>query len=159
MAVCHTIIIDVKTGKYNASSPDELALVEAAKSFGFEFKGIDSKNVMTIHERNTGKDLKYELLNICEFTSTRKRMSVIVRDLSNDEIRLFCKGADSVIEERLSVESITGEVFSKTKHYVDEFAKEGLRTLLLAERVLGEEHYNDWNQRYVEATMAIENRE
>lgn len=48
MAVCHTIIIDVKTGKYNASSPDELALVEAACSFGFEFTGIDSNDIMTI---------------------------------------------------------------------------------------------------------------
>ena len=39
LAVCHTIIIDHNTGNYNASSPDELALVNAAKKFGFEFKG------------------------------------------------------------------------------------------------------------------------
>jgi len=31
LAFCHTIIIDEKKGTYNASSPDELALVNAAK--------------------------------------------------------------------------------------------------------------------------------
>lgn len=41
LALCHTIIIDEKKGIYNASSPDELALVNAAKQFGFEFKGRD----------------------------------------------------------------------------------------------------------------------
>jgi phospholipid-transporting ATPase len=41
LSVCHTIIIDAKKGTYNAASPDELALVNAAKQFGFEFKGFD----------------------------------------------------------------------------------------------------------------------
>ena len=59
MAVCHTIIIDVKTGKYNASSPDELALVEAARSFGFEFTGIDSNDIMTIKQEKTSFEHKF----------------------------------------------------------------------------------------------------
>ena len=51
MAVCHTIIIDQRTGEYNASSPDELALVEAAKKFGFEFIGKDASNIITVHDK------------------------------------------------------------------------------------------------------------
>jgi len=41
LSFCHTIIFDEKKGSYNGSSPDELALVYAAKQFGFEFKGKD----------------------------------------------------------------------------------------------------------------------
>lgn len=43
--------------------------------------------------------IRYEILTVLEFTSARKRMSVIVRD-PNGKIKLFCKGADSVIYER-----------------------------------------------------------
>lgn len=46
MALCHSIILDERTGRYNASSPDELALVNAAKFFGAEFVKRDEENVM-----------------------------------------------------------------------------------------------------------------
>lgn len=44
--MCHTVVADLKEGKtlYNASSPDELALVNAAKYFGYVFKGRDDDN-------------------------------------------------------------------------------------------------------------------
>lgn len=76
LSLCHTIVIDEKTGRYNASSPDELALVNAAKFFGAEFKKRDEENNMIVNFN--GEELKFKLLNILEFTSTRKRMSVIV---------------------------------------------------------------------------------
>ena len=100
LAACHTIIIDTKKGKYNSSSPDELALVNAAKQFGFEFAERDSDDNIIIKQRN-GKTLKYKLLSVCEFTSTRKRMSCIFRD-PKGKIVLMCKGADAVIELRLT---------------------------------------------------------
>jgi phospholipid-translocating ATPase len=56
---------------------------------------------MCVNEKSTGKILKYKLLNVLEFTSTRKRMSVIVED-QNGNKTLMCKGADSIIKERLS---------------------------------------------------------
>jgi magnesium-transporting ATPase (P-type) len=78
LALCHTIILDERTGKYNASSPDELALVNAAKFFGVIFKKRDEDNNMVVSFRGT--ELKYKLLNILEFNSTRKRMSVVIQD-------------------------------------------------------------------------------
>lgn len=78
LALCHTIVIDERTRKYNASSPDELALVNAAKFFGAEFLKRDEDNNMLI--RLNGRELSYRLMNILEFNSTRKRMSVIVED-------------------------------------------------------------------------------
>jgi len=52
LACCHTIIIDEKKGSYNSSSPDELALVNAAKQFGYEFAKRDGENKITILNKN-----------------------------------------------------------------------------------------------------------
>jgi len=113
LSVCHTIIIDGKKGTYNAASPDELALVNFAKQFGFEFKGFDKQDKITILVKKTGKLHKYELLHVCEFTSTRKRMSVIVKNESG-KIIVMCKGADSVIYELLSKQSTSSNVYKET---------------------------------------------
>ena len=78
LALCHTVVSETKDGKilYNASSPDELALVNAAKYFGVVFKKRDEDNNLVIDFR--GRILKYKLLNVLEFNSTRKRMSIII---------------------------------------------------------------------------------
>lgn len=133
LAVCHDIIIDEKKGVYNAASPDELALVNAAKQFGYEFAGMDGDDVMTVKTPNG--DLKFKRLNICEFTSTRKRMSVIVED-KDGRIILMCKGADSVITDRLSKESLSSKIFIETDRIVTRYANEGLRTLYLSQKIL-----------------------
>jgi len=101
LAVCHTVIIQSKRGQmfYNASSPDELALVNAAKYFGVVFKGRDDANFVEIDM--FGKTIKYELLNVIEFTSSRKRMSVIVKT-EEEKIIVMTKGADSIIYPRLT---------------------------------------------------------
>jgi len=110
LSCCHTIIIDPNTKKLNAASPDELALVNGAKQFGYEFKDqIDDKYI--ILDKRNNKELEYQLLNVCEFTSTRKRMSCILRDLQTNEIILMTKGADSVIESLLTKESLNSEEF------------------------------------------------
>ena len=62
---------------YNAASPDELALVDGAKQQGFEFIGREPDNILVIKD-SQGYTLKYKVLNVLEFNSTRKRMSVIV---------------------------------------------------------------------------------
>ena len=103
LACCHSIIIDKKQGKYNASSPDELALVNFAKQSGYVFSSKIG-DVITIENKTNKDDIKeitFTLLSICEFTSDRKRQSCIYR--TNDgKIKLMCKGADSVIESILS---------------------------------------------------------
>lgn len=110
MGLCHTVLLD--RGTYNAASPDELALINASKQFGFEFKGLDADDKYTCDEKdkdgNLVKSHKYDLMNICEFDSTRKRMSVILRD-ENGQVILMCKGADSIILDRMSEESKKSE--------------------------------------------------
>jgi len=81
LAICHTIIVDEKNGTlvYNASSPDELALTNAARHFGLKFNDRDEDGNMLLYNRFTDQVERFELLNVIEFTSTRKRMTVIVR--------------------------------------------------------------------------------
>jgi len=158
LACCHTIVIDEKKGTYNAASPDELALVNAAKQFGFEFKGIDNDDNMMILDKDSNEIHRYQLLNVCEFTSTRKRMSVILRD-PQGRIVLMCKGADSVVMERLSQASLNGEVLSKTQTFVTQYAETGLRTLFLSERYIDQKEYDIWSAKSQEAKLAIKDRE
>ena len=77
LAVCHTVVIDKNKGVYNAASPDELALVEGAKAHGFTFVGRETDNVIHVTDPK-GYSFRYKVLNVLEFNSTRKRMSIIV---------------------------------------------------------------------------------
>jgi len=93
--------------------------------------------------------LEYELLNTLEFTSTRKRMSVILRDRQSSQILLLCKGADSIIKARLDPnDNETGKFMRLTQTHVDAFANEGLRTLLLAKKKIDESYYQEWNMKF-----------
>lgn len=140
LACCHTIIIDARKGTYNAASPDELALVNAAKQFGYEFSDRDKNDNIIIKDKRNKTSYKYKLLNVCEFTSTRKRQSCIFRD-PKGKIIIMCKGADAIIADLLSRDSKVSQVYLKTQKYVDEYAKTGLRTLFLAEKYLDENTY------------------
>ena len=61
LAVCHTIIVELKDGniQYNASSPDELALTNAARYFGIEFTERNSDNMIIINDKNNNMVYKY----------------------------------------------------------------------------------------------------
>jgi magnesium-transporting ATPase (P-type) len=149
LGICHTVIAEEKedkTGKpftmYNASSPDELALVNGARHFGFAFKERDDNSNMVIEHTRTGAVSKYELLNVIEFDSARKRMTVIVRTPDN-RVMVVCKGADSIIEKRLR----PGQALLKTTNqYLEDYANQGLRTLLICYKYVTDEFYQDWSK-------------
>lgn len=160
LSTCHTVIPEVNevdgTLKYQAASPDEGALVQGAADRGYKFIIRRPKSV-TIENRVTGGiKSEYELLNICEFNSTRKRMSAIFR-CPDGVIRLFCKGADTVILERLSNREEQPFVESTLRH-LEDFAAEGLRTLCIASKIVLEEEYSSWLKKYYEASTSLDNR-
>ncbi|PRP77783.1 putative phospholipid-transporting ATPase IA [Planoprotostelium fungivorum] len=154
LSVCHTVIPEETDNGivYQASSPDEAALVKAAKFFGYNFHKRTPKSVSI---RVGGADVTYQVLNVLEFTNERKRMSVIVRD-ADYRITLYTKGADSVIYERLAADNV--HAISTRKH-LDEFAAEGLRTLCLAKLDISQEDYEVWQTLYHKASTKIGNRE
>lgn len=131
LALCHTIIVDNKDGNisYNASSPDELALINAARFFGLVLESRDSNNKIVLYDKRKNTRVEFQLLNVIEFTSTRKRMSVIVKTMDN-KILCLTKGADSIIVPRLTPGQ--EELIETSMKYIEEYANEGLRTLLLA---------------------------
>ena len=71
----------------------------------------------------------------------------------------MCKGADSVITERLCASSRNSSVFHQTSSIVNTYAEEGLRTLFLAEKFLDEDEYNAWQIESNKAKLEINNRE
>ncbi|CAJ1944306.1 unnamed protein product [Sphenostylis stenocarpa] len=159
LAVCHTAIpeVDEGTGKvsYEAESPDEAAFVIAARELGFEFYERTHTNI-SLRELDPITGLKtqrsYKLLNILEFSSARKRMSVIVRD-EEGKLLLLSKGADSVMFERIAK---NGREFEEmTKQHISEYADSGLRTLILAYRELSEEEYHRFNKEFTEAKNLV----
>ncbi|RWS24531.1 phospholipid-transporting ATPase ID-like protein, partial [Leptotrombidium deliense] len=154
LALCHTVMCEEKDGniEYQAQSPDEAALTSAARNFGFVFKSR-TPNSITIEV--LGEVEIYELLAILDFNNVRKRMSVILR--KEGKIFLYCKGADSVIFERLSASS--NEIKNETTEHLNKFAGDGLRTLCLAKRQLDENVFEKWRLRLHEASTSLDNRE
>ncbi|XP_024006621.1 putative phospholipid-transporting ATPase 9 isoform X2 [Eutrema salsugineum] len=159
LAVCHTVIpeVDEDTEKisYEAESPDEAAFVIAARELGFEFFNR-TQTTISVRELDlvTGKRVErlYKVLNVLEFNSTRKRMSVIVQD-EDGKLLLLCKGADNVMFERLSKNG--REFEEETRDHVNEYADAGLRTLILAYRELDENEYKVFNERISEAKSSV----
>ena len=157
LSLCHTIVIDKATKAYNAASPDELALVNFAKQMGYVYEDIDENDCMVV--KINGQPQKYKLLHVCEFSSARKRMSVIVEEEGSGKVLLFCKGADSFIYERLSQESKDSPEMKSTQQSVDSYAREGLRTLFLAEREIPKDEFNAFFEKAKAAKLLTKGRE
>ena len=106
------------------------------------------------------EEREYQVLNVLEFNSDRKRLSVIVKD-KEGTIKLYCKGADNVIVPRISLHTADFRDYTDaTVDHMEEFAKEGFRTLVLAYRIISQQEYDDWNENfYMKAATSIQNRE
>lgn len=105
IALCHTCLPERKAGgktQFQAASPDELALVEAAQDLGYLLVDRASQSIKLEVTDETGcaATETYEVLDVIEFSSKRKRMSIIVRK-PDGRICVFIKGADNVILPRL----------------------------------------------------------
>ncbi|KAK0845248.1 drs2 neo1 protein [Friedmanniomyces endolithicus] len=244
MALCHTALPETtKDGTINfqASSPDELALLEAAQDLGYLMMQRSSHSIKLHRSDADGQQNRevYEVLDVIEFSSQRKRMSIIVR-CPDGRIWLLCKGADSVIVPRLQQAALasrqshevrrslqaereqfrrseqmtprnsfgvrpsmtsrrrgsmeirrdpaveharlevpggerTGKpylrrlqgfavaddatVFSRCFKHMDDFAMQGLRTLLFAHKTISPSEYAGWKKLYQDATTSLTGRQ
>uniref|UniRef100_A0A8C9TER1 Phospholipid-transporting ATPase n=1 Tax=Scleropages formosus TaxID=113540 RepID=A0A8C9TER1_SCLFO len=156
LALCHTVMAEEKEEGnllYQAQSPDEGALVTAARNFGFVFR---SRTPETITIVEMGVQKSYELLAILDFNNVRKRMSVIVQS-PEGKLSLYCKGADTIVYERLHPSC--SKLMDVTTEHLNEFAGEGLRTLVLAHKNLDEDYFREWSTRHHMASTTLEDRE
>uniref|UniRef100_A0A8C9TEB2 Phospholipid-transporting ATPase n=1 Tax=Scleropages formosus TaxID=113540 RepID=A0A8C9TEB2_SCLFO len=150
--------------RYEAESPDEAALVYAARAYKCALAGRLPDQV-TVELPHLGK-LAFELLHTLGFDSTRKRMSVVVRHPLTDQITVYTKGADSVIMDLIgppAADDTKGKrqrkILYKTQNYLNQYAADGLRTLCIAKKVLSKEDYEIWLKSHLAAETAIHGRE
>ncbi|XP_006359578.1 phospholipid-transporting ATPase 3-like [Solanum tuberosum] len=164
LAICHTVLPEGEETpekiRYQAASPDESALVVAAKNFGFFFykRTPTMIYVRESHVEKMGKiqDVPYEILNVLEFNSTRKRQSVVCR-YPEGRLVLYCKGADNVIYERLR--DGDNDLRKRTREHLEQFGAAGLRTLCLAYRDVTPDEYEKWNEKFIQAKSSLRDRE
>eukprot|EP00835_Amoeboradix_gromovi_P004299 NODE_327_length_10929_cov_0.344137.p1 type:complete len:1114 gc:universal NODE_327_length_10929_cov_0.344137:10468-7127(-) len=142
---CHTAVIEHKDEShiYVSESPDEVALLTKSKSLGYTFDHRDG-NMITLNMKD--KLFQYNILHVIEFTSSRKRMSVIVQSMDN-RIIMFSKGADDFMFQH----AISNPTKVFIDHHLQQFAQSGLRTLCFAYKEIPVNSYNQWHSKYKEA--------
>ena len=154
--------------KYQASSPDEEALVTGAAILGARVVAnangtVEIRGAQTF-DGSKAASRAVTVLAVNEFTSARKRMSVIVRDRSRppgSQLFLRLKGADNAVLERCAApaDAASAKTLRDTQTHLDAFARDGLRTLVLAERALSEAETEDWMRAYADASASLVNRD
>ncbi|KAG8454552.1 hypothetical protein GDO86_000972, partial [Hymenochirus boettgeri] len=153
LSICHTVIAE-RNGEeliYKAASPDEEALVTAARNMGYVFL---SRTQDTISINEHGTERVYRVLALLDFSSVRKRMSVLVKD-PNGNIKIYTKGADDVILRRIHSKCSETETTEKA---LQMFSQESLRTLCIAYKDIDVATYTEWIKQYYQASVALQNR-
>ena len=172
LALCHTCSIQLDENnkeEYACVSPDSIELVKAASNQGWKLIESGSNTIKRIklgndEDENNIKD--FQRLELIEFNSDRKRETVIVKEINRNNdtntdnvvIKLYCKGADSIIEERLSNKT-PKNILEQCKYYVNKFSSIGYRTLFIAMKILSQEEYDKFSSDLKEAQMSLENKE
>jgi phospholipid-translocating P-type ATPase (flippase) len=156
LAICHDVIPERIDGeiKLSASNPDDEAFVCASEYFGCQFCDRVENSIVLLH-KDAKQEERVELLETIEFTSKRKRMSVIVRN-SSGQIELLTKGADSAIIDDGRLHSGQDDLLTKSKSHMDQYGNEGLRCLVVGYSILSEEVYETWSNKYKLASTDME---
>ena len=151
----HDVLIE-KNNKgeicFQGSSPDEVTLVNAAYELGFCFVSRENGiiSIEIINQNGTKKEKAYKILQKFDFTSERQCSSIIVEDLTSKNILLYIKGSDKKIFNNLNGYS-KKNLYPKTKDHLEQFAKQGLRTLCYGFKIIPIKEYNNWEKEYKEA--------
>lgn len=158
LALCHGVIpaLDEKTNEliYESQSPDETALLLGIKANGYKLLSRTKSNMeIEIH----GKKHSFEILDVVEFNSTRKRMSVIIR--TEQGIHLYCKGADNIMIDRLSSKDNDQKNVESAKQALTDFGNVGLRTLVVCYKPLTEDEYTVFKGEYEAAQVSLDGRD
>ncbi|KAG6007211.1 hypothetical protein E4U21_006230 [Claviceps maximensis] len=168
LALCHNVTptIDTENGQevtsYQASSPDEIAIVRWTESVGLRLSSRDRKS-MTLVSADTGRPVvRVRILEAFPFTSDGKRMGIIVHfhedmramnpSLSTGEIWFYQKGADTVMGSIVAANDWLDEETAN-------MAREGLRTLVVGRKKLSYKQYREFSSQYQDASLSISGRD
>nr|KAG5712977.1 hypothetical protein BaRGS_021771 [Batillaria attramentaria] len=138
-----------QTVSYQASSPDEVALVAWTESVGLTLVRRDLSSMQLRTPVDT--TVNYTILQLFPFTSEAKRMGIILREEESGEIIFYLKGADTVMQSIVQYNDWLEEECGN-------MAREGLRTLVVAKKILTEEQYQDFESKYHQAKLSLQDR-
>ncbi|KAJ3323427.1 putative aminophospholipid-translocase [Blyttiomyces sp. JEL0837] len=157
LALCHNVTPVISLDgdiSYQASSPDEIAIVKWTSSVGVTLQERTLTHIrLKVSVTETGEPaiLSYRILHIFPFTSESKRMGIIVRDETTLDIWFLMKGADGVMSKLVRYNDWLEEECGN-------MAREGLRTLVIARKRLTEDEFGAFNARYTEAQISTVDR-
>ena len=161
LSLCHTCSVEINekdVEEYICVSPDSIELVKAAKAQGWAYEESGNPNIKLVKVGDFAPEKKeYEKLQIIEFNSDRKRETISVKT-PEGKIILYCKGADSIIEQRLSNKT-NSQILKQSKYYVDKFSAQGLRTLFIAMKVMSNKEYTSFEKELNESMMSLEDKD
>ncbi|GAB6021543.1 hypothetical protein CHUAL_004143 [Chamberlinius hualienensis] len=144
---------------YEAESPDELALVNACYQYNSRLLKRMPDSV-TLSLPGEGM-IEFQTLHTLPFDPVRKRMSVILLHPITKQKVMYIKGADSSMFTQLAPPKSEEEkeFIIKTQQHLNNYAKKGLRILVMAKKVISDEEYLRWLRIHKEAEIALEERE
>ena len=156
MVLCNNVtpIIDENDSNnitYQASSPDEVALVKFAETLNMKLVNRTDKIIKMIDAANNAEE--YEVLANFPFSSDTKRMGIILKNKIHGHIIYYLKGAENVM-----LKFVKPEYASYISENAENLATKGLRTLVLTEKLISQEDFDKWNIEYNEALSSMENR-
>lgn len=137
--------------EYEASSPDELSLVQFAKELNMTLSYRDDKTIRMINSANEIEE--YKILSHFPFNSETKRMGIILRSVAHNHIIFYLKGSENVM-----CELVCNQYKQIIREKADELASKGLRTLVIAQKVVHEEVFQSWYKAYSDAQLSFDNR-
>ena len=146
LILCHSVFPTIHDGVliYQATSPDEVAFVEAAKSLGYELKERNEDKIIISAQEQVEE---WKIIAELPFTPDRKRMSVIIEN-NDHQLIIFTKGADTVMMPLI----INGN-HEKISEQLKNFGQEGLRTLVMAGKNLKQEEFLEWQLEWKEVLL------
>ncbi|XP_063530571.1 phospholipid-transporting ATPase VD isoform X3 [Cydia strobilella] len=149
---------DQQTVRFEAESPDELALAEAALAYGYELR---SRAPHEVEVGVRGELARLRVLRVQQFDATRKCMSVALRD-PQGQVVLYVKGADSTVLSALTparAGSAEAGALERTRALLSDYSRAGLRTLVMAKRGMNAAQWEEWLASHQRASEVPEGRE
>jgi len=141
-----------KNMTYQASSPDEVALVKFAVTLNMRLTGRTDKEIKLIDANEQTEE--FEVLANFPFSSDTKRMGIILKNKKHGHIIYYLKGAENVM-----MRFVKDEYVNYIAENAENLATKGLRTLVLSQKIISQEDFDKWNKEYEEAKTSMENRQ
>ena len=157
MCLCNNVtpIVDDNDNSkmtYQASSPDEVALVKFAETLDMKLVARTDKLITIVDA--AGNDEEFDVLANFPFSSDTKRMGIILKNRKHGHIIYYLKGAENVMMRFVKPDSVT-----TISEHAENLATKGLRTLVLTEKLISQEDFDEWNKEYEEAKTSMEDRQ